>query len=235
MKRISGLIALILAMTSQVTMAQTPHSTHSFSAKVHTPLVFSIPLSPPQWEASDKTQEVDNFVSASSPSLVFLQENNKFYCWGPVGEYTLSGNLLIVNWTKQEFFRQRYTVSISITPAANPTPNPPAPTDSPFPSGFYCLIVEEQNSRNSLTPAQREILSSAAIRDYLDTKYTGWRLLDKNTPIFSASPWKKALEEWKKTNSGDFGLVISSPTRWEMYKFPENEEATLTLLRSFVQ
>lgn len=233
MKLISSLIALILAMTSQVLVAQTPHSTHSFSAKVHTPLVFSIPLSPPQWEASDKTQEVDNFISSSSPSLVFLQENNKFYCWGPVGEYTLSGNLLIVNWTKQEFFRQRYTVLVSITPAVNPTPNPPAPpTDSPFPSGFYCLIVEEQNSRNSLPSAQREILSSAAIRDLLDTKFN-WRLLDKDTAIFSDSPWKKALEAWKKTNSGDFGIILSSPTKWEMYKLPENEEATLSLIRSF--
>ncbi len=230
MKRISYLCILILGMLSQVSLAQTPHSTHSFSVKVHTPLIFSVPFSPPQWEASDKTQEVDNFVSASSPSLVFVQENNKFYCWGPVGEYTLSGNLLIVNWTKQEFFRQRYTVTLSITPP-NP-PNPPNPSDSPFPSGFYCLIVEEQNNRHTLPPAQREILSSAAIRDTLDAKFN-WRLLDKDTAIFSDSPWKKALEAWKKTNSGDFGIVLSSPTKWEMYKLPENEEATLTLIRSF--
>lgn len=227
-------ILLTLIVLASTGNAQTPHSNHSFSAKVHTPLSFSIPITPPNWDSADKTQEVDNFVSASSPALVFLQENNKFYCWGPVGDYTLSGNLLIVNWTKQEFFRHRYTVSISITPAANPVPPEPNPTDSPFPSGFYCLIVEEQNSRHTLSAAQREILSSAAIRDLLDAKFN-WRLLDKDTAIFSDSPWKKALEAWKKSNSGDFGLVISSPTKWEMYKLPENEEATLTLLRSFVQ
>ena len=126
-----------------------------------------------------------------------------------------------------------------------PGPVPPGPTPGPAPiplPGLRVLIVEESdvNSRNALTPGQREVLFGQTVRDYLRTKCVtnaqnpdgAWRILDQHmNPTLTGDPdgqvWADALKRprtsvpWLVISNGTAGYEGPLPADFNATKFIE--------------
>jgi hypothetical protein len=121
-----------------------------------------------------------------------------------------------------------------------PGPVPPGPTPPPIPTaGFRVLIVYESADVGKLPEPQRQIFTSTAIREYLNThaakNSTGhpeWRLLDKNADLTNESDlWKDA---WSKADMTHIpSIAVSNGKEGFAGPLPATVDETLALLKKY--
>jgi hypothetical protein len=152
------------------------------------------------------------------------------------------------------------TITIVVDPVPDPTPVPPSPTPvppgpvppgpgpgpGPAPSpapipvpGFRVLMVEEQSERSKLPPAQRMVVLSKRVRDYLrakcvlgaDGKTPEYRIWDKDADASEEAPhWKAALA---RPRASVPWIIISDGKSGYEGPLPENVDKTLELLKKY--
>jgi hypothetical protein len=150
----------------------------------------------------------------------------------------------------------RYRVVAIAAPAANkpavaatillvgdappdPWPNPPdPPTPPPAPGGVRVLVVYETAELAKMSDAQRLVLFSVRVRDYLnqkcaqDGKVKAWRIWDKDTDVSAESKeWKEAMARPRKSAPW---LFINGKTVYDG-PLPTDVEETLALLKKHLE
>lgn len=192
----------------------------------NSPIVFSVPVTEKEgWSSSDKIQLLDSSEEISS-ALKFVTRGNEYFAWAPPGEHFLRRSALYINWTKQDFDKQRIDIKIRV----KGTTPPPIP-NNPFPEGKFFLIVEEQSERNGLANAQQQIFSSSEVFDLLDNNGFTWRVLDCDTEFSKESVWEKPVKS--SSDLGKFRLLISNGKKWTSVKLPNTITEVLNLIKEY--
>lgn len=161
------LFAASLCNQTQIEAVVTEPQNTTVVAQPYAPIEFTFQMSPKEgWEATDKVQAVTSAWTTSSPALQYRKVDEKFFCWAPPGNYTLSGNFFLINWTKQDIDQRQYNATITVIgaePDPDPDPDPdPQPSELPFETtGLTILIFKEAKETASLPPSQRSIFTSA--------------------------------------------------------------------------
>lgn len=137
--------------------------------------------------------------------------------------------------------RKRQDIDLGPQPSPGPSPNPdpPAPDSLPIEGkGFRVLIVYESSTLSKILEAQRQVLTSTKIREYLNHKCQveedrqfGWRVLDQHADMQHAHErWKKAMA---RSRTGLPWILISNGTQGFEGPLPTSIDATLLLLKRF--
>lgn len=219
--------------------------TTTIEVELYKPITFKLETeNKPGWEETDKIQKFKDELDIPLHVSYIQLKDGTFYCWAPPGTYNLSGESVLINWTKQDIDNREFEIKLIVrgvgpSPEPQPTPEPePEPTpqpNNPFPSDekeLRVLLIEEQEERDSLSREQAAIFSSEEVRNYLDSKAEEWRLLDRHTTFTDeSSKWNKALETMPEQEK--FWIVISDGTKWESVKLPKNVSEMMTLLKKY--
>jgi hypothetical protein len=154
-----------------------------------------------------------------------------------------------VGTLNDEQARQTFVVVVGTpAPPVPPGPQPPNPDDpTPDPFGgaqsaapaFRCLIVYESADLSKLPPAQLTAITSAQVRDYLNThcavgpdgKTREWRVWDSDTNVSAESPlWQKMMAK-KRTKLP--WLYLGNGTKGYDGPFPENTDRLMAILKKY--
>ncbi len=132
---------------------------------------------------------------------------------------------------------------VTLTLADTPPPNPAPINDT----GFRVLIVEETVDRSKLPPAQRLILTSGTVRDYLRSKCApdstanqdgrAYRIWDKDSDVSNElKSWQDAFKRAKadKNFKTPWILVSNGKTGYEG-PLPENVDKMIELLKKYAE
>jgi len=244
-KRTAVAVIVLLSVLSQLgaqELLQRAAPTLEITAEVFRPLHFKIEKGSPNWLVTDKVQAISQEWESN---VSFVVKDDTFYVWAPVGTHYIRGEQFLINWTKQDIFRQKYEIKVVITgqnpgPNPDPKPEPPKPDPNPDPKPapnnpfgtelkLKVLFVEEQSKR---TEKEVNLFNSAELRDFLEENKAEWRILDKDTQFSTENQWKKAIDTAK---GADFAIVVSNGKKWEVTNLPATVKETIELIRKFLE
>lgn len=135
-----------------------------------------------------------------------------------------------------------------VWPAPTPAPVPPVPPKPPEPplppapiaaEGLHVLIVYESADLSKLPASQAAILTSSALRDYLnahcpagaDGQTKEWRVLDKDADMTAESPlWQAAM---KRPRQSLPWLVVSDGKTGFEGPLPSDLAGTVALIQKY--
>jgi hypothetical protein len=137
-----------------------------------------------------------------------------------------------------------WTVQVGQVPPPDPGPGPgPSPGPAPNPAdGLLALIVVESADLSKLPAKQATVLTSQAVRDYLnahcpkgpDGRTAEWRIWDANVDVSRESAaWQAAF---KRPRAALPSLLLSNPKTGQVYyegPLPATVDESLNLLKKY--
>lgn len=251
MKRIGCCLPLALLCTSFLlaqefseVLPQRREFSTQIEVIVHKPISFKIDAKLKDgWLTTDKITAFKQNLFVPPQVSYLKQSDGTFYCWAPVGSYTIISEATLINWTRQDIDERNASISLTVKSSSplppDPTPDPPTPdADNPFPlPGLRVLLIEEQTERGNIPKEQLAIFGSGEVRAYLNAKCPKdssgnpeWHIYDKDQEFNSDNMWKKAL---LLPRTSSWWVIISNGSKWESTPLPSNIPDMMTLLRKY--
>lgn len=230
----------LLLLLSQVQNITSSSQEVKVEVAPYEPVVITFQTTPKEnWEATDKVQAISSSWKSNLKYIQTSTDNSTtFYCWAPPGNYSLSGELFLINWTKQDIDQRQYLASVSIR---GETPQPPQ--SLPFETtGLTILIFKE--AQDILPPEQKSIFTSPSVINWALQNCTviegrkAFRVWDDDfteADFANVSPILKSAY-FKVKSSPNFTLpwiAISNGTKGVSQPLPISVADTLKLFQTF--